>query len=69
MKVLHPAWAASIVLMLAPSAMAELAVGDRAPGFSLAGSDGRSYRLADLLSQGGSQGIVLAFFPRAFTPG
>ncbi len=77
MKTLRTLWAASLVFALASPAMAaataaataELAVGDRAPAFSLAGSDGRRYRLADLLNQGGSRGIVLAFFPKAFTPG
>jgi peroxiredoxin Q/BCP len=57
-----------LVLWAAPAA-AELSVGDRAPQFSLAGSDGRTYALADLLNQGGNRGIVLAFFPKAFTPG
>jgi peroxiredoxin Q/BCP len=60
--------AAPLVVWAAPAA-AELSVGDRAPQFSLPGSDGRTYALADLLSQGGNRGIVLAFFPKAFTPG
>jgi peroxiredoxin Q/BCP len=45
---------------------AELAPGTQAPDFSLPGSDGRMYRLADFL---GEQGLVLAWFPKAFTPG
>jgi peroxiredoxin Q/BCP len=44
----------------------ELAPGARAPEFALAGSDGRVHRLADYL---GRQGVVLAWFPKAFTPG
>ena len=56
------------VVWAAPAA-AELSVGDRAPQFSLPGSDGRTYALTDLLNQGGNRGIVLAFFPKAFTPG
>ena len=48
---------------------AELAVGDRAPEFELRGSDGKLYGLGDLLADGGLQGIVLAWFPKAFTPG
>ncbi len=49
------------------AAGAELAVGDPAPDFSLQGSDGATYSLASLLEE--NQGIVLAWFPKAFTPG
>ncbi|QIB64439.1 peroxiredoxin family protein [Kineobactrum salinum] len=45
---------------------AELQVGDPAPAFSLEGSDGKTYRLADFK---GKQAVVLAWFPRAFTSG
>ena len=44
----------------------ELAVGDAAPPFSLAGSDGRTHSLAE---HAGVRGVVLAWFPKAFTPG
>ncbi len=47
--------------------LAMLSVGNRAPDFELRGSDGKLYRLNDLLAEGG--GIVLAWFPKAFTPG
>lgn len=50
----------------APVAGAELSVGDAAPAFELKGSDGRSYRLSDFV---GKRGVVLAWFPKAFTPG
>jgi peroxiredoxin Q/BCP len=60
---------ALVAALWAAPAAAELSVGDRAPEFSLPGSDGRIYALADLLNQGGNRGIVLAFFPKAFTPG
>jgi peroxiredoxin Q/BCP len=60
---------AGVVLAAPLLAAAELAVGDRAPDFELRGSDGNLYRLRDLLAEGGSQGIVLAWFPKAFTPG
>ena len=43
-----------------------LAVGDPAPNFSLKGSDGETYRLKDYKDK---QAVVLAWFPRAFTPG
>ncbi len=41
-------------------------VGTKAPAFSLMGSDGKTYRLADYVGQ---REIVLAWFPKAFTPG
>ncbi len=44
----------------------ELKVGDQAPPFSLLGSDGRTYRLADYA---GKQVVVLAWFAKAFTSG
>jgi peroxiredoxin Q/BCP len=54
-------------LLTAGAAQAvELAPGAKAPEFALAGSDGRSHRLADSV---GKHGVVLAWFPKAFTPG
>ena len=44
----------------------ELKVGDVAPPFTVAGSDGRTYRLADYR---GKQVVVLAWFAKAFTSG
>ena len=55
--------------LLAGSALAgaaDLAVGDPAPDFSLAGSDGKTYKLSDFK---GKQAVVIAWFPRAFTQG
>ena len=43
-----------------------LEVGQPAPSFSLQGSDGRTYNLADYR---GKQAVVLAWFPKAFTGG
>ena len=61
--------AASLLATFLPgTASAELAEGDAAPSFVFQGSDGREYSLAGLL-ESGTQGIVLAFFPKAFTPG
>ena len=45
---------------------AELKPGDVAPDFKLQGSDGKTYSLADYR---GKQAVVLAWFPKAFTPG
>ena len=45
---------------------ADLKPGDTAPDFSLGGSDGKTYRLADYK---GRQAVVLAWFPKAFTGG
>ncbi len=50
----------------APPAAVELKVGDPAPAFSLPGSDGKTYALADFA---GKRAVVLAWFPKAFTGG
>jgi peroxiredoxin Q/BCP len=56
-----------LLLLTAKVAGAEdLAVGAKAPPFSLAGSDGRNHTLAE---HAGKRGVVLAWFPKAFTPG
>jgi peroxiredoxin Q/BCP len=55
------------VLLAAAGVRAEaLAPGSPAPGFELTGSDGRTYRLDQFR---GRRGVVLAWFPKAFTPG
>ena len=43
-----------------------IAVGADAPDFELAASDGRTYRLKDLLK---TTGVLLAFYPGNNTPG
>lgn len=48
------------------SARADLSVGDDAPDFSLTGSDGKTYTLADFE---GKQAVVVAWYPKAFTGG
>jgi thioredoxin-dependent peroxiredoxin len=44
----------------------DLKPGDPAPAFSLVGSDGKTYSLADFK---GKKAVVLAWFPKAFTGG
>jgi peroxiredoxin Q/BCP len=55
------------VILVAAAAHAEgLEAGDRAPAFDLRGSDGKTYALSQFV---GKQAVVLAWFPKAFTPG
>ena len=59
----------SAVVLLVWGAMvtaAELEVGDTAPGFTLDGSDGQTYSLADFASR---EAVVIAWFPKAYTRG
>jgi peroxiredoxin len=49
----------------APAAAAELKVGDIAPDWSLAGSDGKTHKLSEL----NGKAVVMAWFPKAFTGG
>lgn len=53
------------LLLGGPVIADELKVGDQAPAFTLPGSDGKTYSLADLKGKT----IVLAWFPKAFTGG
>jgi len=55
-----------VLLGVGTASAADLAPGSKAPDFALAGSDGREHRLADSV---GKHGVVLAWFPKAFTPG
>ena len=50
----------------APAPAVELKVGDMAPDFSLAASDGKTYKLSDFR---GKRAVVVAWFPKAFTQG
>ena len=58
--------ALAAVCLVTGSASARPAVGDPAPDFVLSGSDGKQYALAEFV---GKRGVVLAWFPKAFTPG
>ena len=44
----------------------ELKVGDKAPNFTMTGSDGEEYTLEQYK---GKKGVVIAWFPKAFTAG
>jgi len=59
------AWALGFLLFGGSASASELAVGDSAPEFALAGTDGKTYRLSDLKGKT----VVLAWFPKAFTSG
>lgn len=52
--------------LLAGAAAAELKVGDKAPDFTMQGSDGKTYSLEQFR---GKSGVVVAWFPKAFTGG
>lgn len=58
---------AMLLVAFAPLASAaELKVGDVAPSFEMQGTDGKTYKLEDFK---GKQAVVIAWFPKAFTPG
>ena len=58
--------AALAVGAMAQAPAVELKVGDMAPDFTLAASDGKTYKLSDFR---GKQAVVVAWFPKAFTQG
>lgn len=44
----------------------DMKTGDLAPDFTLAASDGRTYRLSEYRDK---QAVIIAWFPKAHTPG
>jgi len=65
-------WRSALVLGLGFALMGgraraeELKKGDKAPDFSMEGSDGKTYKLSDFK---GKKAVVVAWFPKAFTGG
>lgn len=57
---------ATLTMTVSALSAAELAVGDLAPDFTLAGSDGVTYQLSDFR---GERAVVIAWFPKAYTSG
>jgi len=53
-------------MICTPLVGAALEVGDKAPQFTLLGSDGTEYSLDECL---GKKAVVVAWFPKAFTGG
>jgi len=66
MRVLSTLALMTLVGTGAAAQAADLGVGDNAPDFKLAASDGKTYHLADLK---GKRAVVVAWFPKAFTGG
>jgi hypothetical protein len=64
-------WISAVCLALTvgvaarPQAPVELKEGDKAPDFSLPGTDGQTHKLSDYKGKT----VVLAWFPKAFTGG
>ncbi len=56
---------AACLVFAGQAAAADLAPGDAAPLWTLAGSDGQQHSLAELRGRH----VVVAFFPKAFTGG
>ncbi len=59
-------WILALLLVWHAAPAGALEPGDKAPEFLLNGSDGKAYSLAGFA---GTRGLVLAWFPKAFTPG
>jgi len=57
----------SLMAMTSSISAADLKVGEAAPDFTMVGTDGKTYTLSELTKSG--KAVVLAWFPRADTPG
>jgi thioredoxin-dependent peroxiredoxin len=56
----------SLMALRSSAADGDLKVGDKAPDFTMQGSDGKTYTLSQFK---GKQAVVIAWFPKAFTGG
>ena len=56
---------AGLAMTAQGSAPVELKAGDKAPDFSLPGTDGKTHKLSDYRGKT----VVLAWYPKAFTGG
>jgi peroxiredoxin Q/BCP len=66
MKLMRNLVAVLAALLVMNVAAEPLKVGDKAPDFTLKGSDGKTYKLSDFK---GKQAVVLAWYPKALTGG
>jgi peroxiredoxin Q/BCP len=66
MKIFGPLHILLVAFLLSTPAFAAPGVGSMAPDFTLHGTDGALYKLSDHV---GKRAVVLAWFPKAFTPG
>lgn len=66
MKIRHFSVLIITLLFSTISLASSLQVGDAAPDFSLAATDGKTYSLSDFK---GKQAVVIAWFPKAYTSG
>jgi len=67
MRLLGRICCAAWLLCAASCALGEVPkIGDPAPDFKLIGSDGKTYQLSQFR---GKKGVVVAWFPKAFTGG
>ncbi|GAB2875441.1 peroxiredoxin family protein [Microbulbifer echini] len=59
-------WFTLIIATIISLPLMALEVGEKAPNFSLQGTDGKTHSLDDYI---GKRAVVIAWFPRAFTKG
>lgn len=60
------AWSVASLMVASTASAAAPKIGEPAPAFEFLGEDGAVYSSASLY---GEKGVVVAWFPKAFTPG